>query len=292
MDPAEPRREAQKTDLEVFMRVRGPELLRQHASNIILGVLILLAVAMFLYTRSRNKVAFEQANTQNTAVAYDYAMQARSLLETPGSAPQEIQERVKQATNAADMVLESDAPPLQKAAAQLAKAEVFWALANAPERSLASTQPVIGFTVKTPDAYLADADAAYTEILSKYADQKDAVGNALLGLAAIAENRRDFVKAGDWYNRAAADDSLRPEYRLIAKSRLAMLDQLQKPYALAAPATQQAAGTTTAQPTTQQIIPAFALPTSAPAAPATAAPTMAPAAAPTTAPAAAPTTTP
>ena len=108
----------------------------------------------------------------------------------------------------------------------------------------------MGFQSKSSEGYLTDADAAYTEILSKYADQKDAVANALLGLAAIAENRRDFAKAGEWYGRVNADASLRNEYHQIAKSRLAMLDDLKKPYALAKPTSQPATTEPASMPTT------------------------------------------
>lgn len=253
----------QKTDLEVFLRVRAPELLRQHWVNLLLGVFIVIAVIVFFISRSQNKAAANAALADRTADAYDYARQARAaLLESPISSPEANrtrQQSAQQALDAVEIVLANDATPAQKAIALIAKADVYWALSNVKPERLATSQPVIGFdATKKASAYLADAEAAYGEVLGKYADQKAAVGNALMGMGAIAENRSDWKNAETWYRRAADDQSIAVEFRDIAKARLEMLAEVRLPFALAAPASQPTA--TPAAPPTPAFGPSFGAP--------------------------------
>ena len=235
----------EKSDLEVFMRVRGPELLQKHAANILMIVLLIAALAMYLYTRSRNKQAEQAATNQNTAIAYSLVQQARELFLAPvftDAIARERQAKVRDVLTAVELVTTSDADASQKAAALLSKAEIFWLLANAPAEATSTTQPAVGFTQRSSEENLKSAEEAYTEILRSYADQKEYVANALLSLAAIAETRRDFAKAKQSYEQAMNDASLRPVYHEMAKTRLAMLDDISIPYTLAAP---------TSQPTSQ-----------------------------------------
>jgi hypothetical protein len=225
--------------MEMFLRVRGPELLKQHAGNVLLVVLLIAAAAMFLYTRSRNKAQEQFVSNQNTAIAYDFALQLRDQISDLTASTEQIQTRARDAINAADLVLNSDALPNQKAAALLAKGEIYWALANAPQETPASTQPTTMLAIKPPSQaeYLDLASSAYTDILGKHENEKEYVGNALLSLAAIAETRRDFATAATFYQRAIDDQSLRSVYRQIAENRKALLDDIRKPVLLAAPTT-------------------------------------------------------
>lgn len=258
-------RMADKSDLEVFLRVKGPELLQKHAANILMVALLLIAAGFYLYTRSRNKAAEQAATNQNTAIAYDFAQQARTLFLAPVNnevLARERQQKARDVFNAVQLVLESDAGPEQKAAAQLSKAEVLWQLANAPDNSLSTTQPSSGFTLKTPAAYLDDAEQAYTEILSKYADQKEYAAIALISLGAVAETRGDFDKAKAWYDKVTGDASLRPVYHEIASGRAKMLDEIRKPHLLAPPSSQPSSQPST-QPAAAALPPLIARPADA-----------------------------
>lgn len=263
---------AEKTDLEVFLRVKAPELFEKHAANILMVVLLVIAAGFFLYTRSRNKAAEQAATNQNTAIAYDFAQQAREMFNAPvfsDAAAHERQQKVRDVFNAVELVLTSDADASQKAAAQLAKADVLWQLANAPDAAIATTQPASGFTVKNAAGYLDDAEQAYTEILSKYADQKEYAANALLSLAAIAETRGKFDDAKQWYEKVIADATLRPAYHDLATSREKLLVDLRKPYAIAPPTSQPTTDVTTAaqsatQPMVQPGVPATTKPATPP----------------------------
>lgn len=232
---------SEKSDLEVFLRVKGPELLQKHAANILMVTLLLIAAGFYFYSRSRNKAAEQAATNQNTAIAYDFAQQARSMFESPvanDAAARDRQLKARDVFTTVELVLSSDASPEQKVAAQLSKAEILWQLANAPDNSLATTQPAAGFTVKPPSSYLDDAEQAYTEILSKYPDQKEYAAISLISLAAIAETREKFDDARKWYDQVLGDAAIRSVYHDIATSRKEGLVDLAKPRLLAVPTSQ------------------------------------------------------
>lgn len=271
-----------RTDLEVWMRVKGPEFLRQNAANIVLGIAVLIAAGFFFYNRSQSKRAEGIATQQNAAAAYDYLSQLRQALAGSGNsdaAARERQQRARGAIDSADVVLNSDAAtPAQRAVALLAKGDVYWTLANAPAASLATSQPVGSFTVKPAAGFLDDAEAAYSEILRSYGDEAEPVGAALMSLAAIAENRGKFDDAAKWYQHAIDEKSLSGAHHDIAKARLAMLADLRKPYTLV---------TSTTQSTTAPMIfrdPSAPAPTTTPAATTSPAPAPAASSSPTTQP--------
>ncbi len=252
----------EKTDLEVLMRVKAPEFFEKHGANIILGIILLAAIVFFFYQKRKTHQQEAYSTNVDTAIAYNYAIQLRDLMVPPGLSNDSGRDRqalANEAFSRADKVLTSDATPAQKASAQLAKAEVLWALAIMPPESLATSQPVSGFTPRTQQAYLEDARLAYFEILQKYPDQKEIAANALLSLAAICESGSKFDDAQDWYQKVLRDDTLRGVYHDIAKSRLAALDDLKKPFVLMSPATQPTSrpanapstAPATSQPTTQ-----------------------------------------
>lgn len=250
---AERRPEHEKNDLDMLLRVKGPEFFQKHAANILLGVLLIAAIVYFIIQRRRAAESEVQATNQNTAIAYNYAVQLRDLVSRPDLSDDAARQRQELATlvfSAADQVINSDSDSTQKAAAQLSKAEALWALASAPRTALATSQPVAGFVARESSAYLQDAKAAYTEILQKYSDQKEVVANALLSLAAIAESESKFDEARKWYETAVGDKTLRPIYNEIAQGRLRRLDDLQAPFVLATPSSQPATRPTNEAPAT------------------------------------------
>ena len=246
---SERRHEIEKNDLDVILRVKAPEFFQKHAANLLLGILLLAAIGYFLWQRRSLKEATLHATNQNTAIAYNNAIELRAMASRPDISDDAAHDRQALASSvfaAADQVLGSDSDVTQKSAAQLAKAEALWALASTPAKALATTQPVAGFVAKTPAAYLNDAKAAYFEILTKYPDQKEIAANALLSLAAICESNSAFDDADDWYSKVIRDDSLRSVYREVAKARRERLSDLRKPFTLAPPWVEP-----TSQPATQ-----------------------------------------
>lgn len=268
---SERRHELEKNDLDVLLRVKGPEFLQKHGANILLGILLLAAIVYFIVQKRKAREQEIYSTNLNTAVAYNYAMQLRDMASHPDlsdEAARDRQELAAAAFAAADLVLASDSDAQQKASAQLAKAETLWALATAPPRALATTQPVAGFAAKAPEAYLEDARAAYYEILQKYPDNKEIAANALLAMAAISETNLKFDEAAEWYQKVIQDQTLRGVYREMAQARLKQVDELKRPYTLAAPTSRPSLFT----PTTQSLMvepgspgPSAATPATAPA---------------------------
>lgn len=234
--PAEP----EKTDLEMLLRVKGPEFFQKHAANIFLGILLATAITYFFYQRYRAHQSQAIETNQNTAIAYSYASQLRELNTRPDLSETAVRQRQELAAgvfSAAERVLTSDAPASQKAPAQLARADALWSLATVPPAALATTQPSANFVAREPSAYLTDAEAAYIEILSKYPDEKEIVANALISLASIDESKMSFVEARKRYQMVIDDKSIRDIYHDIAKGRLKWLADLEKPFVLAPPTT-------------------------------------------------------
>lgn len=234
----ERRHENEKNDLRVLLSMKGPEFFQKHGANILLGLLLVAAIIYFFVQRQKARAMETYAVNASTAIAFNAAMQLRGSIADGDVSPGAAEDRQKLATaalSAAEAVLSSDSDASQKASAQLAKAEVLWALATVPSQAITTTQPVSGFSPRTADAYLQDSKAAYYDLLQKYPDQKEIAANALLSMAAICETEKKFHDAHDWYQKVLRDDTLRSIYHDIARSRAAMLDDLQRPATLAAP---------------------------------------------------------
>lgn len=234
----ERRIDGEKNDLDVLLRVKGPEFFQKHGANILLGLLLVAAIVyFFLQKRTANELKALEVNS-NTSVAFNDAMFLRESAAQGDLSLQAGERRQRIAVNAiqaADNVLASDSDIAQKASAQLAKAEVYWALATTPAQAFAATQPVAGFAQQKPQEYLAKAREAYVQVLQQYPDQKEIAANALLSLAAVCETERKFPEANDWYQKVLRDDTLRSVYHDIARSRVTMLEDLQRPITLAPP---------------------------------------------------------
>lgn len=79
-------------------------------------------------------------------------------------------------------------------------------------------------------AALTDAAGAYERIVREYPGHQPSAGNALLALAAIAEERGEFDQAAEYYGRFEGDPSYAGTLLLAsAQDRLARLDDLRKP---------------------------------------------------------------
>ena len=109
----------------------------------------------------------------------------------------------------------------------IAEGDLNWALANFPDiPAISSTQPSPVTDAQRLD-YLKDAKAAYEQALSQYPEQTMAMVNAHFGLAAVAENGRNWEEAKRHYE---AVKSLKGSiYQSLAEAKLKTLDKIQKP---------------------------------------------------------------
>lgn len=71
--------EQEKTDLEMFFRVKLPEIWRKHGTLISM-VLLLIALAIFLWSyRQRQSVQIDSVSRQNSAIGWSAVRELRSL---------------------------------------------------------------------------------------------------------------------------------------------------------------------------------------------------------------------
>lgn len=255
---SERRHELHTNSLDQALR-RTPEFLREHGSKVLLGIIVILLIAILIHTRSRrNKEELDAGWANITA--------ARNAIERLGALPSQVtspttlvdlrRQMIENASSALSSVVGAGNKQLA-AEAYLLRGDLNWTLANTPDIPEAATRPALKLEGSSED-YLRQAEEAYNKVVRVYGEQQLSAMNARFGLAAIAENKRDFKTARSIYQEIKGDPKTVPSYKTLAEVRLGMLDIVETPVYIV--------------PTSQPVA----------AAPATVA---APAAAPTTAPA-------
>jgi hypothetical protein len=174
----------------------------------------------------------------------------------PESVAKARQDLSSKANEAISTVLNTADDAKVKADAYIARGDLYWQLANFPELPGAATQPIL----RAPDSndeYLKRSFDAYTEVLKndQYAKQPDAVISAHFGLAAIAENRRDWDEAKHQLQSIINDANTSPALVKQAKNQLEQqLPQMQTPlYVVQATTQPTTQASTTTEPTTQPL---------------------------------------
>jgi hypothetical protein len=113
--------------------------------------------------------------------------------------------------------------------ATLLRGDLNLALAVIPAIPGATTQPtLLSPRPSREDAYT-EAAAAYKEVVDRYGDQPVNVVLARLGLATIAENKRDFQAARDQYQAVSNDPRASAMFQQFAKGKLDGLASLEAP---------------------------------------------------------------
>lgn len=251
---------------------------RKHGSKL----LLIFAAAMLVFAGVRYKRNQDAQRNVDVQTALSNAwrgvdqIQSQQFSVTP-STPMEIAMRqtLENDVNQAVQVVQDSAAPTDTARlanASLARGEMFWALAHMPPEA-PSTQPASQPAASQPARdYLGLAAAAYDKIVSDYAAQIEPYTLARFGLAAVAEDRRDIAAARTQYQAVIDNAATSPPDKSMAETRLAALNELEKPLLLL-PATQPVAAAVTT-PSLSSLAnlnfgPSAPAPTTAPAAPAT-----------------------
>jgi type IV secretory pathway TrbD component len=249
------RPDSEKTDLEAFLMLRLPSLLKRYANHILLGI-TLLAVGIWAFNqRARAKREAIEIGRENIATGWSVVSQLGAVMNRAEISPEAAFDRVQlasQAVSVFDSVLSAEVDPSQKAWALLGRGEAFWLLANSPAVAVATTQPVVGFATQTSDGYLSQAESAYRQILTEHENKPRPVITSLFSLAAIAENRGDLETARDWYARVLEHPSLNEFDRRLADIRLEALDELRTPLLLSVGSPDPTTMKTTTSPTAQE----------------------------------------
>ena len=207
-----------------------PDKLKRWANTLLTVVLIVAAVGLLVRWRILSAAqARQDILTQLTTAQTQTAQLAGDLAQYPP--PYLAQMRAATLTRVQDAVttvLNNSSDPKFKAAALVARGDLYWQLANFPALPGAATQPFLQ-PEESADQYLAHAADSYQQVLSgdAYHDQHDSIISARFGLAAIAENRHDWTTALDQLQRIIDDSDATPPLRDLATRQRAALPQLQ-----------------------------------------------------------------
>lgn len=230
----------------------APEFLREHGSKVLLGIIIVLLIAILVHQRtrrSREELDSGWANITAARIAIGRLGMLPAQVKSPTDLVNLRRQVVESASSALTAVVGSDNPQLA-AAAYLLRGDLNWTLANLPELPEAATQPSLKLEGSSQE-YLGRADEAYQKVIRVYADQTLSVSNARFGLAAIAENKRDWAAARTTYEAIKNDPKTIPSYKTLADLKIAALGVIESPVYIAptsqpAPAPAPAAAPTTA----------------------------------------------
>jgi hypothetical protein len=226
-----------------------PELSRRHGTKILVVVMVGLLVVMLI----RNRVT--SSRTAATEAAYSIN-RGRDLIEQLHDASERVpstqfvtmaQEFAKGVDQTVQHVLDTSDDPRLLAEARLVQGDFNWELAALPDPPGAATRPQLALA-KSDDQLLNSAASAYQTVVDDRNAPKDAVTSARLGLAAVAEQRKQWDTARDHYQRVVDDPAAPKPLKDLAAGALSRLQNIQKTPLLAEPATQPS---TTGPATTQ-----------------------------------------
>jgi predicted negative regulator of RcsB-dependent stress response len=236
--------------------VRGvrtfPEFWKAHGSKVALGVIMVLLAVVLIRTWLTSRADAKRGLAEQLTSARDelesmrrdhnFPLQSRQeqmgIPERPPVPDDIVVRRRKEVWAKVDSavadVLKNSSDPAQQAEAKVLRADLnyHWALmssiGNVPS---AATQPSMAFGTK-PEEYMTQAATNYTEVVNQVAGLPTrVVVAARLGLAAVAENRRDFAKARELYEQAQKESGDKSVEELV-KARLRLLSEI-RPDALA-----------------------------------------------------------
>jgi hypothetical protein len=268
---AERRHELQTNTLAQFINDL-PIYLRIHANKVLMVVIIICAIILLVRYRM-NATAAARAQARDALEGARNGIEQINRIEMVPDLAERVKQRrqmAQQVQMAVDQVLADTSEPEDnavRAEAFIAQGDLYWAMANLSPLPGAATQPALAMP-ETPEQYLARAETAYNRVVKDYPGQYVARASALLGLAAIEENRRNWEKAIDTYNQMTADPTMPEVFKGLARQRIALMPQLRSPVHLGSFSSTQptTAATTesTPAPTTQTVVPAVSGPASQP----------------------------
>lgn len=248
---AERRHELETNDLARKI-VQLPNYWKQYGTRIVVGVVVVAAVALLINYRIQSSRA-NRASAQNAVtVARQEIAELANLSSFMAPSPEMAvrrQQLIVNAQQAIDTVAERSDEERMLAEAAVLRGDLYWTVANLTPLPGAATQPSLQVEPK-PDAALAEAASSYRQVLERWPNQKLAAVTARFGLAAVAENQGKWDEASEQY-QAIQKGETGEAYKQLAEARERLLGQIQKG-TLAQPAGAGMATTTPASaPTTQ-----------------------------------------
>jgi predicted negative regulator of RcsB-dependent stress response len=215
-----------------------PDFWRVYGGKVLLALVAILAIILFIRFRTQSAHEAEQA----AAESYAGAVQAIASLQNPPRDPKLASEQRKavqdQAERAIGQVLETSTDDGLKAEALVARGDLNWTLARMPDLSGATTQTTR--PAESRDDALESARKAYEAALALPGAKPLSVTTARLGLAAIAEQRRQWDEAKKQYEAVKNDPRTPKAFKAEAETDLENLAKIQTPVLLGKAATMPA----------------------------------------------------
>ncbi|HEY7090527.1 MAG TPA: hypothetical protein VH518_20685 [Tepidisphaeraceae bacterium] len=270
---AERRHELQTNSLAQFLNDL-PIYLRIHANKLLIGVIILCL--LFMLVRYRMNAAEDtQRNMKlslgSARIGIDQVHSVERMgVKDPSEQVRQLKSLAASVNSALDQVIANTTDPAVLAEAYAARGDLYWALANVKPLPGAATQPALAMP-ETPQQYFGRAEEHYLRVLKDYPTQPTAKVTALLGLAAIEENRHNWDKAAGYYKQVQDDPTAANVFKRLADQRTRMLSELRTPIYLGAFSSTQPTTAPTTAPTAESTTqpspaaaPAVAVPTTQP----------------------------
>lgn len=233
-----------------------PDLARRYGTRILLGVVLVVLVVVIIFNRIHAKKAAVQAAHEGLASAQYALSELRSFntfqyLTPEGDVLARIRQQLtEEARNGLSIALGQTGDSQVMAAALVAQGDLNWLVATLPPVPAATTRPSLNLEPE-PSKALDLAEKSYQQVLSHYGEERISAIAARFGLAAIAENKKDWTTARTLYDTIANNPDTPTALKTQASVRLTILARLQNPILLAKPSTQP----DTTQPTTEQAAP-------------------------------------
>ena len=239
---SEPRHEAKilhiPQDRDRQSCAQGPEPLetpgdywRVYGNRVLLVVIAALAVflAVRYYRDKQTNDEIEVSSALENTRSQMGTLQQMLLSAGQSGTPDAIQGRdrvVTQLGESINSILTISKDPKIIARGYLAKGDLKWELANAPDPAGATTRPEL--KVQNRVGLLDEAREAYSHVLeSPFNDDQLNLFSARMGLAAIAENNHKWDDAKTQY-QAIADSSMPSSFKELAHKRIVELPGLEK----------------------------------------------------------------
>ena len=245
-----------------------PEVSRQHGTKILAGVLVVL-LAVFVIRqrivsgRERSAMAAYSLNSARGAIA-----QLDEAVDMGFTSPQGLATLRQRVATAGEesirSVLETADDPRLLAEAKLARGDLNWRLANFPDLPGAATQPTLQFPRSKKDL-LSTAEQAYQDVFNDPSSPVETVRTARFGLAAVHENRGEWDKAKEQYQKLVNDIDTPGPFKDQAVARLNAMETLRKPVLFGPPATAPSPATATSPSTGPSTSPSTTQATTGPA---------------------------
>jgi hypothetical protein len=252
---------------------RLPAFAADYGAYILLGIAIVVAVYFYFSTRTtaalREREAeaigiYSMGTTIENARGYRETVARFGSAVTPDEIVRELANLSADFEGYALLPATSERPGIRARALRL-RGDFNWTLAGfevllparAPSAATqsAATAPA-SLSVVDAEPYLAAAESAYQEVVSRFPQETSDVLVALFGMAAVAEQRGEFEAAGQHYDAILSRAEITDGVKALARQRKNLLDllalnpRLAKPRPATLPTTLPATGPATL-PTTQ-----------------------------------------